>query len=111
MRTTILIIAFLFLSHMGISQGLFDSAGDSEETALSANGLNFDMGGYVRGVTYLGKLPEGSRKQGVKSAYGETSLKLNLGKDGLGDFYSWHEQYYFSSRRLRLCRYQCRDFF
>ena len=63
---------------------------NGEKTASSGgtfggfSGINFELNGYVRGVTYIGKVPDAEEAE-VKSGYGEGALKLRVRTGKYGD--------------------------
>ncbi len=63
--------------------------GRSEPEAPTATigGFDFELGGYIRGDLYLGKVPDRTRAE-VKTGYGEAALTLEATKRPYGDAFS-----------------------
>ena len=80
-RYILIILALVPLSLGG--QGLFESAGQAE----ADNPVPFTLGGFSRGVVYLGENSAPLSSQ-VRSSYGELALKLNASSGGRASFYS-----------------------
>lgn len=78
---SILAIAILFSSSVVFGQGLFENGGNSHNN----DNLNYKLNGYVRGVSYFGKVYEADNYE-MKSAYGETALLFEATKKSLGSF-------------------------
>ncbi|TLX78108.1 hypothetical protein E9993_00025 [Labilibacter sediminis] len=87
MKRKYLLLGMLALSSQIFSQGLFESTGSADSETSIENSLNIDLGGYTRGVLYVGEVTPGG-KQGVKSSYGEVALKLNASKGDVAEFVS-----------------------
>ena len=64
------------------AQGLFEEAVESDEKNSAQEKL-FEIGGYIRGAYFGGKIPD-EMKPETKSAYGDACLKLSAGKTTLG---------------------------
>ncbi len=64
------------------SQGLFESAGDEDNSDMS-----YQLNGYVRGAYYSGELLN-TTNWGTQSAFGEAMLKLNAKKGNLGEAFT-----------------------
>lgn len=70
--------------------GLFESAGSSSDTGTStsdSSGISFELGGYVRGDTFVGVLP-GTSTPGINAAYGELSLQPTVRKGTWGSAFA-----------------------
>ena len=86
MMKKILFLSIILFSGSLLGQGLFEKAlaGEPEKTD---DRTSFEMNGFVRGVLYGGRIPDRDKGE-IKSAYGESALKLRVRKSGLGDGYA-----------------------
>lgn len=71
-----------FLTPNLLADGL--NLDNSDNTPQS---LNFELNGYLRGTTYMGKTPHHNEAE-LKSGYGESSLKLRIRNADRGDGYA-----------------------
>jgi hypothetical protein len=72
--------------------GLFESSQTDTGAAAAAGAAagatsGFDLGGYVRGDVFVGKVPGDARAE-TKAAYGELALKINTPKETYGDAFA-----------------------
>ena len=79
----VMILGMVWLNMSLGAQGLFESAAGASED----NTLKYELNGYVRSSIYLGESTVDIPGE-VKSGYGETSLKLKIRKQDLGDAYA-----------------------
>jgi len=70
--------------------GLFESASSSSDSESSSAGLSFELGGYVRGDTFIGVVPtgDGRTSAGINAAYGELSLQPTIRKGTWGSAFA-----------------------
>jgi len=73
------IFVFFVLSSNLMAQGLFDTA----VTNQKENGADWQLNGFIRGITYLGKTTAGTDYES-KSLFAETALKLKISKAEFG---------------------------
>lgn len=73
--------------------GLFESSqagappSEGAPAGAAAESPPFDLGGYVRGDMYVGKVPGDTRAE-MKAGYGEFALKINTKREKYGDAFA-----------------------
>ena len=74
--------------------GLFEQSQGAAATAPSSGASDvapefhaFELGGYVRGDMYVGKVPDGHNGQ-IKAGYGELALNARVRKEEFGDAFA-----------------------
>ena len=82
----ILCFSLVLFSGSLLGQGLFEKA-VSSDTEKNQKEASFEWNGFIRGVLFGGRLPEREKGE-IKSAYGESALKLRVRKPGFGDGYA-----------------------
>lgn len=68
-------------------EGLSEAPEPTEAGGEAAGGLRFELNGYVRADTWVGKVPDSSKWE-MKAGYGELSLQLRTQREKYGDAYA-----------------------